>query len=39
MNFLIASSDVVMGKYGSWGVAVRLVFCLTLGFMMKERGI
>jgi len=37
MNFMVASSGAGMGKYGTWGVAVALVFCLAIGFLMREK--
>jgi len=37
MNFMIASSPSGMGKYGTWGVTVCLIFCLVIGFIMRER--
>ena len=37
MNFLIASSGSGMGKYGTWAVAIGLVFCIALGFLMREK--
>jgi YedE family putative selenium metabolism protein len=37
MNFLIASSGAGLGKYGPWAVVAGLVFCIGLGFLMREK--
>jgi YedE family putative selenium metabolism protein len=38
INFLLASSSYAgLGKYATWAVAAGLVFCLGLGFMMREK--
>lgn len=37
MNFMLASSTAGMGKYGTWGVVVCLVFCLAIGFIMRDK--
>ena len=37
MNFMVASSVAGMGKYGAWGVVACLAFCLTIGFIMREK--
>ena len=37
MNFLIASSGSGLGKYGPWAVVAGLVFCLGIGFLMREK--
>jgi hypothetical protein len=38
MNFLIASSSTAgLGKYGPWAVVAGLVFCLGIGFFMREK--
>jgi YedE family putative selenium metabolism protein len=39
MNFLIASSGSGLGTWGPAAVVVGLVFCLTLGFTMREKAI
>jgi len=36
MNFLIASSSTALGTWGPVAVIIGLVFCLVLGFTMKE---
>jgi len=37
MNFLIVSTKGGMGQYGGLAVAIGLVFCIALGFIMQER--
>jgi len=38
INFLLASSTYAgLGKYATWAVAAGLVFCIGLGFMMREK--
>ena len=38
VNFLLASSSYAgLGKYATWAVAAGLVFCLGLGFTMREK--
>jgi YedE family putative selenium metabolism protein len=38
VNFLISSSSSTgLGKYGPWAVVAGLVFCLGLGFLMREK--
>lgn len=40
VNFLIASSGGAtgnLGKYGAWAVAGGLLFCLAVGFLMREK--
>lgn len=37
VNFLIASSGSGLGKYGPWAVVAGLVFCLGIGFLMREK--
>jgi YedE family putative selenium metabolism protein len=38
VNFLLASSSYAgLGKYATWAVAVGLVFCLAIGFTMREK--
>jgi len=37
VNFLVASSGTGLGKYGPWAVVAGLVFCLGIGFMMREK--
>ena len=38
MNFLLASSSSTgLGKHATWAVVAGLVFCLGLGFLMREK--
>jgi hypothetical protein len=37
VNFMVASSAGNLGKYAAWAVAGGLLFCLTLGFVMREK--
>ena len=38
VNFLLASSGTTgLGKYATWAVAIGLVFCIALGFLMREK--
>ncbi len=38
VNFLLASSSYAgLGKYAAWAVAAGLVFCLGIGFLMREK--
>jgi YedE family putative selenium metabolism protein len=38
VNFLLASSGTTgLGKYATWAVSIGLVFCIALGFLMREK--
>ena len=36
-NFAMASSPAGVGGFGPWGVALGLLFCLTIGWVMTEK--